>query len=86
MELQNYRIADSKDKLCGQDMRELYIQFTQKYVNLIVDICKTLVYIITCSARECMKCDSSLVGKAPPCQGGDRGFEPRLSLVSFTTS
>ena len=25
-------------------------------------------------------CDSSLVGKAPPCQGGDRGFEPRLSL------
>ena len=26
-------------------------------------------------------CDSSLVGKAPPCQGGDRGFEPRLSLA-----
>ncbi len=27
-----------------------------------------------------LECDSSLVGKAPPCQGGDRGFESRLSL------
>ena len=25
-------------------------------------------------------CDSSLVGKARPCQGRDRGFESRLSL------
>ncbi len=30
--------------------------------------------------RRPRKCDSSLAGKAPPCQGGDRGFESRLSL------
>ena len=26
------------------------------------------------------KCDSGVVGNARPCQGRDRGFEPRLSL------
>ncbi len=26
-------------------------------------------------------CDSGVVGNARPCQGRDRGFEPRLSLV-----
>ncbi len=25
-------------------------------------------------------CDSGVVGNARPCQGRDRGFEPRLSL------
>lgn len=25
-------------------------------------------------------CDSSTVGSTPPCQGGGRGFESRLSL------
>ena len=28
----------------------------------------------------CDKCDSGVVGNARPCQGRDRGFEPRLSL------
>ncbi len=28
-------------------------------------------------------CDSSTVGSTPPCQGGGRGFEPRLSLYSI---
>ncbi len=28
-----------------------------------------------------MKCDSGVVGNARPCQGRDRGFEPRLSLL-----
>ncbi len=32
------------------------------------------------ASSENTECDSSLVGKAPPCQGGDREFEPRLSL------
>ena len=27
------------------------------------------------------KCDSGVVGNARPCQGRDRGFEPRLSLL-----
>ena len=26
------------------------------------------------------RCDSGVVGNARPCQGRDRGFEPRLSL------
>ena len=26
-------------------------------------------------------CDSGVVGNARPCQGRDRGFEPRLSLL-----
>ena len=26
-------------------------------------------------------CDSSTVGSTPPCQGGGRGFESRLSLL-----
>ena len=29
----------------------------------------------------CKLCDSGSVGRAPPCQGGNRGFESRLSLV-----
>ncbi len=28
-------------------------------------------------------CDSGVVGNARPCQGRDRGFEPRLSLFSW---
>ena len=37
----------------------------------------------TCSTQESTqlnKCDSGVVGNARPCQGRDRGFEPRLSL------
>ena len=40
-----------------------------------------LWFIIYLAVGNDRKCDSSLVGKAPPCQGGDRGFEPRLSLI-----
>ena len=35
---------------------------------------------VTVSARN-NKCDSGVVGNARPCQGRDRGFEPRLSLL-----
>ena len=38
----------------------------------------------TCSIQESTqlnKCDSGVVGNARPCQGRDRGFEPRLSLL-----
>lgn len=38
----------------------------------------------TCSTQESTqlnKCDSGVVGNARPCQGRDRGFEPRLSLL-----
>ena len=37
----------------------------------------SLRYITTAANH---KCDSSTVGSTPPCQGGGRGFEPRLSL------
>ena len=30
--------------------------------------------------KQLNKCDSGVVGNARPCQGRDRGFEPRLSL------
>lgn len=36
------------------------------------------MYITTCVTER--MCDSSAAGSAPPCQGGGRGFEPRLSL------
>ena len=39
----------------------------------------------TCSTQESTqlnKCDSGVVGNARPCQGRDRGFEPRLSLFT----
>ena len=32
------------------------------------------------SSEQSDKCDSGVVGNARPCQGRDRGFEPRLSL------
>ena len=32
------------------------------------------------TAKNGCKCDSSTVGSTPPCQGGGREFEPRLSL------
>ena len=31
-------------------------------------------------SRQNNICDSGVVGNARPCQGRDRGFEPRLSL------
>ena len=41
-----------------------------------------LIYVL--SMRETLHfqdmCDSGVVGNARPCQGRDRGFEPRLSL------
>ena len=39
----------------------------------------------TCSTQESTQpntCDSGVVGNARPCQGRDRGFEPRLSLFT----
>ena len=33
-----------------------------------------------CLTERHSKCDSGVVGNARPCQGRDRGFEPRLSL------
>ena len=33
------------------------------------------------TAKNGSKCDSSTVGSTPPCQGGGREFEPRLSLL-----
>ena len=35
-------------------------------------------YTLFCVKRR--TCDSGVVGNARPCQGRDRGFEPRLSL------
>ena len=35
-----------------------------------------------CSRERNCICDSGVVGNARPCQGRDRGFEPRLSLYS----
>jgi hypothetical protein len=52
-----------------------------------LDTGRSVLYISLCLAngagkqQQCWKCDSSLAGKAPPCQGGDHGFESRLSLV-----
>ena len=41
------------------------------------------MYSNTCPSgrrRAAYRCDSGVVGNARPCQGRDRGFEPRLSL------
>ena len=50
----------------------------------MVDRYTTIVYYITRArhkrAHKHNKCDSGVVGNARPCQGRDRGFEPRLSL------
>ncbi len=35
------------------------------------------------SAKMVLLCDSGVVGNARPCQGRDRGFEPRLSLFQL---
>ena len=35
---------------------------------------------VNISPKQSDKCDSGVVGNARPCQGRDRGFEPRLSL------
>ena len=51
----------------------------------MVDRYTTIVYYITRArhkrAHKHNKCDSGVVGNARPCQGRDRGFEPRLSLL-----
>ena len=53
--------------------------------KITVDRCATIVYYITRArhkrAHKHNKCDSGVVGNARPCQGRDRGFEPRLSLL-----
>ena len=38
------------------------------------------VYYILFRGTQLNTCDSSTVGSTPPCQGGGRGFESRLSL------
>ena len=45
------------------------------YVRRSCNICLVLE-----STAKLNKCDSGVVGNARPCQGRDRGFEPRLSL------
>ena len=44
----------------------------------MIDKKDRLRYTISCVKRR--TCDSGVVGNARPCQGRDRGFEPRLSL------
>ncbi len=38
------------------------------------------IYLVHRNGEQDIKCDSGVVGNARPCQGRDRGFEPRLSL------
>ena len=61
-----------------------YRQTFLKKFKITVDRCSTIVYYITRArhkrAHKHNKCDSGVVGNARPCQGRDRGFEPRLSL------
>ena len=45
----------------------------------MIDKKDLLRYTISCVKRR--TCDSGVVGNARPCQGRDRGFEPRLSLA-----
>ena len=41
----------------------------------------TVLYVLSLRKTvDSNKCDSGVVGNARPCQGRDRGFEPRLSL------
>ena len=42
--------------------------------------CSIILFVFS----EYMICDSGVVGNARPCQGRDRGFEPRLSLFLLT--
>ena len=62
-----------------------YRQTFLKKFKITVDRCSTIVYYITRArhkrAHKHNKCDSGVVGNARPCQGRDRGFEPRLSLL-----
>lgn len=49
----------------------------------MLDFYLTIRYYNTCAKeqhKKNRKCDSGVVGNARPCQGRDRGFEPRLSL------
>ena len=52
---------------------------SKKKYNYTVDKCFQMMYIITCpkDMREWLS------GGAPPCQGGGRGFDPRLALKLF---
>lgn len=55
------------------------------FLNKTVDKSNRIRYYMYCSKEHIAKtkykiCDSSTVGSTPPCQGGGRGFESRLSL------
>ena len=58
----------------------------------MLDFYRMIRYYNTCASEQHKalrndKCDSGVVGNARPCQGRDRGFEPRLSLSEiFQTS
>ena len=58
--------------------RNLQKVFIKKY-NYTVDKCLNIMYIIICS-KEHNNMREWLSGGAPPCQGGGRGFDPRLAL------
>ena len=52
-------------------------------MKFVLDFYQTIGYYNTCAKerhKKTAKCDSGVVGNARPCQGRDRGFEPRLSL------
>ena len=46
----------------------------------MIDIFEAPWYHLKVAIFFVLKCDSSTVGSTPPCQGGGRGFESRLSL------
>ena len=53
-------------------------------VFFILQLTKPFLYcilLLVADEGQMYKCDSGVVGNARPCQGRDRGFEPRLSLL-----
>lgn len=45
-----------------------------------IHFCSIVYLVAEVNTSQHNKCDSGVVGNARPCQGRDRGFEPRLSL------
>ena len=66
-----------RDKKC--EIRKCEIK-TKKLLTKLLMSCIVLIVFGTERTTNNYICASGSVGRAPPCQGGSRGFESRLAL------
>ena len=72
-------------QVCNQSPVSGHFSLHKKIVFLLTYFSDWYNITIAVAQATLDICDSGVVGNARPCQGRDRGFEPRLSLFLIET-